>query len=139
MITTPRWPPQRSVDTEARVLELLEAIAAGQQVIAGELRGLRADLARQRPGASLSRADRDRLARLLPAVAGAFGSEPYVVNELPDAVAVRVVLDELGLTAKQLGRLFHRGVGLPIGRLVVERAGVELHRTLWRVVGVVGV
>jgi hypothetical protein len=80
------------------------------------LRTLVERLQTRRP--ALSRADRDLLAKLLPAVGGAFGS-------------VRVVVR--GLSVKQIGQLLARSVGTPINGLVIERAGSELSACLWRV------
>jgi hypothetical protein len=97
-----------------------------------EVRALRADLAESRRRApSLSRVDHARLARLLPAVAGALGSELFTVAELT-APAVQLVVD--GLTPRQVGRLLRRAVGVSIDGLVVERVGHENHSTLWRIV-----
>ena len=82
--------------------------------------------------ASLSRADVAALSSLLPAVGGAFGSEPFLTRELftSDAAAVRLVMR--GWNARRVGRLFQRGAGHVVDDgYLVERAGVELHATLW--------
>jgi hypothetical protein len=98
-----------------------------------EVRGLRADL-RERQATSLSRADRALLARLLPAIGGALGSEPFPSRDLPTASpGLRVVLR--GVSAKQIGRLLSRAEGVPIDGYIVERCGIEINVTLWRVVG----
>ncbi len=107
------------------------AMATLDDVIA-ELRTLRSLVERlqpQRP--ALSRADRDLLAKLLPAVGGSFGKEAFASRDLLTAPGVRVVVR--GLTVKQIGQLLARGVGTPINGLLVERAGSELSVCLWRV------
>lgn len=106
-----------------------------------EVRGLRSDLGRDRKArfsATLSRADCAVLSRLLPAIGGALGSEPFLARDLFDheSAALRLVLS--GLNAKRIGRLFQRGDGQAIDGYLVERAGDELHTTLWRVVEVLG-
>lgn len=90
-----------------------------------EIRGLRADMReRERPAVSLSRVDRDRLAAILPVLAGVRGSDLFSSAELceSDAAAMRLVC--AGLTAKQLARLLRRAVDLP------QRPG---RRRRWRV------
>ncbi len=79
----------------------------------------------------LSREDRDQLARMLPAIVGAWGSEPFASRELATDAGVRVVLR--GLSIKQVGKLLARGAGIPIDGLMVERAGHEINVCLWRV------
>ena len=105
---------------------LLEAVLEELHVIHGllEARG-------QAP--ALSRADRELLGRVLPAVAGVKGSEWFTTNELlaSDAPAVRLVL--CGLGAKKVGRLFSRGVGQVIDGYTVDRGGEEAHRVQWRI------
>ena len=88
---------------------------------------------RQRPVASLTRADRAVLARLLPAIAGDRGSEPFdfTSRDLRATPGLRVVLR--GLSVKQIGRLLSRAEGVPIDGYIVERCGVEINVTLWRV------
>jgi hypothetical protein len=98
-----------------------------------EVRGLRLALERQRrPVATLSRDDRAVLSRLVPAIAGALGSEPFTSRDLPDASpGLRLVLR--GLSPKQIGRLLSRAAGVPIDGWLVERCGTEINVTLWRV------
>ena len=80
---------------------------------------------------SLTRADRAVLARLLPAVAGALGSEPFASRDLCTTPATRVVLRDLNV--RQIGRLLARAEGIPIDGHVLEPAGVEINVRLWRV------
>jgi len=97
-----------------------------------EVRGLRADLAPRHPISTLNRADRARLAALLPALAGVYGSAPFVARDVVDAdapAALRLVAD--GLDAQQLGSLFARAGGQVVDGFLVERSGDELHRRLW--------
>jgi len=103
--------------------------------LVAEVRGLRADLAARRSApAALNRADRARLARMLPAIAGVYGSDRFAARDLVDADAPPALrLVTRGLTAQPLGSLFSRGAGVVIDGFVLERAGNELHATLWQV------
>ena len=114
-----------------------------------EVKGLRADLAEtvwhmhmphgeSQIRSPLTRADRLQLGRLLPVVAGVFGSEPFLSRDLfeHDSAALRLVCR--GRNARRLGRLFQRAAGQVVDGLMVERAGVELGAILWRCVGVPG-
>lgn len=100
-----------------------------------EIRGLRADLA-PTGRRSLSREDRARLARLLPAIAGTLGSELFLTADVceHDAAALRLV--RANLNAKQLGRLLRRAVNTPIDGYLVLHEGTEAGAVLWRVVQV---
>jgi hypothetical protein len=111
----------------------LALLAAIRTIVREELRAAR------RPVVSLSRADRARLARILPAIGGVVGSDEFLVRELfeSDAAALRLVLR--GLTPIQTGRLLRRAEGRIIDAYRIERSGAELHTTLWRVVQVSGV
>jgi hypothetical protein len=114
----------RALDTDPQVVALLETLIA-------EIRGLRGDLARdRRPRRALSRADVDRLSRLLPALAGCFGSEPFIVAEAFAQPAVRVVT--AGLAPPACGQLLQRARGIPIAGYVVTYDATELHRRVWR-------
>jgi hypothetical protein len=112
--------------------ERMTALEAVVRELVEEVRALRLD--RVHVHEELSRADRALLSRLLPAVAGAHGSDPVTARELVDAdaaAAVRVVTR--GRNARQLGRLFQRAEGQVVDGFVVARAGVELGVVLWRV------
>jgi hypothetical protein len=110
---------------------------APSDAIEAQLREINAKLdrllARDRPAAPLSRDDRALLRRLLPAVAGVLGSEPFHAAELceHDAPALRLVC--AGLTARRLGRLLRRGADTPIAGYVVKRDGVEAGAVLWQI------
>lgn len=120
-------------------LAVQSELAALLELLIAEVRGLRDDLARdRRRRRELSRSDRHRLARLLPAIAGALGSEPFLTRDLfeSDSAALGFVLQ--GWTAIRIGRLFQRAEGAAVDGYVIERDGVELHATLWRVLQVPG-
>jgi hypothetical protein len=112
----------------------LDTIALLVAELVTEVRGLRSDLRRDRPVSTLSRDDRALLARVLPAIAGARGSEPFASRDLAEDVpALRVVLR--GLSVKSIGRLLSRAKGIPIDGWIVERYGTEINVVLWRVLG----
>ena len=113
----------------------LEAIL---RELVAEVRGLRADLARQPRASTLTREDRARLAAILPAAGGVFGPELFLTRDLfaSESAALQLVLD--GLTAKQLGRLFRRADGQAIDGYLIQRDGSELNTALWRIVAVHG-
>lgn len=129
---TPRRPAclGAPVTHEARVEELLEAqldlLRQLLQAVTQPARGV----------STLSRGDRERVARILPAVAGALGSEPFASRDLAaDVPALRVVLR--GLSVKQIGRLLSRAEGVPIDGWILERCGKEINVALWRVLATV--
>lgn len=85
----------------------------------------------------LTRADRLVLLRLLPVLAGVFGSDPFTSRDVVDdpSAALQLVLG--GRTAKQIGRLLRRATGQPLAGFVVECAGIEINKVLlWRVLQV---
>jgi hypothetical protein len=95
----------------------------------------RVDRLEASPRARLRRADRARLAQLLPAIGGVLGSEAFTVAELFDLAPVRLVLETL--RPVQVGQLFARAIGIPIDGYVVACVGTELHRKLWTVTAAV--
>src|SRR5262245_3873238 len=123
-------PPSRLVSRASVGESTTDALL---RIVISELRGLRRDLAGQRP-LSLTRADRVVIGNLLPAIGGTFGSELFIVRELfeHESAALHLLLHDVN--AKQLGRLFRRAEGQPVGGYVIERGGEELHCVLWRVV-----
>ena len=108
-------------DPDAVVL-LREILAVQRQILA--------TLERPRPRA-LTRPDLAILRKLLPAIGGALGSEPFASRDLCTTPATRVVLRDLNV--KQIGRLLARAEGIPIDGHVLEPAGVEINVRLWRV------
>jgi hypothetical protein len=128
--------PRRS--QENHVAHVTDPTAATTDDIMRELLALRVLVERlvsKRPE-PLTRADHDRLAKILPAVGGVFGSEWFLVRELfaSPAAAVRLVLR--GLNARQVGRLLRRGEGVVVDGYLVQRGGIELHARLARIVQV---
>ena len=109
--------------TETLLLQMLDRLARIETLI---------EQWQARPS-TLSRDDHERLARVLPAVAGALGSELFTARELVEhaAAAVRIVVT--GLTARQLGRLLKRAEGANGGGYTVQRQGSEVGSILWRV------
>jgi hypothetical protein len=108
----------------------LKALPVTLEDVMRELMAIRALLEdRRRP--PLSREDRDRLATILPAIAGALGSESFASRDLTTNAGVRVALR--GLSIKQVGKLLSRGAGIPINGLMIERAGHEINVNLWRI------
>jgi hypothetical protein len=110
------------VDVQIRVLELERRVRALEAAEAARRRS------RLRPG------DVPALAKILPAVIGALGSEPFVSSDLVELARDNVGLAAvLGRSSKQLGRLFARAEGLELGGYLVERGA-----RCWRVLAVCG-
>jgi hypothetical protein len=134
-VTSPVAP---TTPIEALMLSILAAIHENTD----EVRGLRADLVARRgseqtTASALSRADRALLAKLLPAIAGARGSEEFTSRDLAadSSPALRLVLRRLSV--KQIGRLLARAEGIAIDGWIVQRCGIEINVALWRVVAAV--
>lgn len=127
----------RDLPRHARGVEAGDDVAELLQALLVEVRGLRADWQQHpRRRRTLSRADRDQLARLLPVLAASQGSELFTTAELLAAPSPALQLALDGLAARPLGRLLRRAVGIPIDGLLVQADGSEAHRTLWRIVQV---
>lgn len=131
-------PPARASDagdTWITVLAEVRELATAVARIEAQLGTLRRDLAVRRSGAApLNRADRARLARMLPAIAGVYGSDAFAARDLLDAEAPAALrLVTRGLDARWIGSLLARGAGQVIDGYIIERAGDELHVRLWRV------
>jgi hypothetical protein len=117
---------------EALMLAILAAIKENTAAVR-EL-SLRKEIPPRAEEYSLSRADLALLGRLLPAIGGALGSEPFLARDLFASAAVRLVLS--GLNTRQIGRLLRRAEGHTIDGYLIERVTVELGAILWRVVQV---
>ncbi len=113
--------------TSTRVAVTLEALFE-------EVRAIRRLLEERQAPSTLSRPDRAALGRILPAIAGAIGSEWFACRDLEDedSAALRLVLK--GLSTKSVGRLFRRGMGHAVDGYLIERKDRELNVWLWRVV-----
>lgn len=90
----------------------------------------------RRPIVPLSRGDRAVLAKMLPAIAGVYGSETFSARDLSedDRPAVRLVVK--GRSVKQIGKLLSRADGIGMGGLMLQRQGLEFQVTTWRIVAV---
>jgi hypothetical protein len=118
-----------SVDL-ALVMGLLHQVLAGQTAILAAL-----ERGQKRPPSHLTRADRDRLARMLPAVMGVFGSEErFSSRDLAEDTRPAVRLVVRGLSVKKISKLFGRADGIPINGLMVQKQGEEFQVAVWRVV-----
>ena len=73
----------------------------------------------------------DACSRLLPALAGAFGSEQFTTREALEQRAIGLVAD--GLSSRQVGQLLSRALEQPVAGDVVRRGGREAHVVLWYV------
>lgn len=88
----------------------------------------------ERARVRLSRADRARLIRILPAAAGARGSELFLARDLAQSDDAGLSLVCRGLSAKTLGRLLLRAsIAGRVSGYVVTAEGEESGATLWRI------
>ncbi len=108
--------------TEATAAAMLSELRAIRQLLEGQ----------QQP--ALSRADRAILGRILPAIAGAIGSEWFACRDLEEENSAALRLVSTGMSTKSVGRLFRRGMGHPVSGYLIERKDRELNVWLWRVV-----
>lgn len=108
--------------------------------VLAELAALRArvDAVERRlsPGADLRREDRAALERILPALAGALGSENFLASEAVTSDNPALVLVLEGMHARRLGKLLRRGDGVPVAGYVVHARGRETGAVLWEVLRV---
>lgn len=121
-----------TTDVESLLVPLVE-------ILIDEVRGLRADLRRDRPTTStLSRGDRERMAAILPAAAGVLGSEQFNSADICESDEPALRLVSKGLNSRQLGRLLRRAAGRPIDGYMVQREGSAAGVALWRIFEVPG-
>jgi hypothetical protein len=122
-----------------------ERILAAIELVLGEVRGLRAELAGRVPEAPVSRVDRHLFAALAPEISLAVGAAEWTVRELLDHARARdpellAALDgAIGLddgAGRRLGKFLARTAGFTIDDFRVERVADERAGTLWRVVRV---
>jgi hypothetical protein len=69
--------------------------------------------------------DRAALERILPALAGALGSELFLTSEAVTSENPALVLVLGGMNARRLGRLLRRGDGVPVAGHVVRASGMQ--------------
>ena len=81
---------------------------------------------------TLRREDRAALERILPAIAGALGSDCFLASE---AVA-SADLVFAGMNARRLGRLLRRADGVEVCGYVARASGMEGGAVLWSVLRV---
>jgi hypothetical protein len=81
----------------------------------------------------LSRQDRARLAMLLPAIAGCFGSRPFLASEVTTSTDAGLQCCCRGMSTKSLGKLFARADSWPVDGYVIEAVAGESGAWLWRV------
>jgi hypothetical protein len=84
----------------------------------------------------LRREDRAALGRILPALAGALGSEYFLAAEAVASHNPALVLVLGGMNARRLGKLLRRGADVPIDGYIVHPQGMEAGAVLWEVLGV---
>ena len=125
------------VTTDALLSDILLELRTIRQLLEGQQQRANSHHGSNLPsawGTLLSRTDRAALGRILPAIAGAIGSEWFACRDLEeeDSAALRLVLK--GLSTKSVGRLFRRGLGHPVDGYLIERKDRELGVWLWRIV-----
>jgi hypothetical protein len=81
----------------------------------------------------LRREDLAALSRILPALAGALGSEMFLASEAVSSENAALALVLAGMNARRLGRLLRRGEGISIEGYVVHAQGAESGAMLWEV------
>jgi hypothetical protein len=82
---------------------------------------------------TLRREDRAALERILPAIAGALGSEYFLASEAVTSDNPALVLVLGAMDARRLGNLRRRGADLPIDGYIVHAQGMEAGAVLWQV------
>jgi hypothetical protein len=86
----------------------------------------------------ISQPDRGALQAILPAIAGAQGSNWFTLKELRSSSSAGVQIVLAGLSSERVGRLFARAVGLSIDGYRLERGGKSHGAALWRIVAIIG-
>ena len=123
--------PAESSDGETVTITLLRQLVA-------EVRGLRADLARQHVGEQGG--DDVRTANLLSGIADAIGDRLFTSAELLEHAKViagplPAVLDALNVaTPRRLGKCLGRIEGRECAGLAVQRVGTDVDGIIWKVV-----
>src|SRR5262245_24097901 len=104
--------------------ELLRQILDRLEAIEAQLNGRRL----------LSETERAALERLLPALAGRFGSDVFTTRDVLSDVVLRSLVSANGNASQMLGNLFRKAVGVEIDGLMVRRVGQQSHAVLWTIV-----
>jgi hypothetical protein len=78
--------------------------------------------------------DCDILSRLLPAIAGEFGSTCFLTSEVLNKPVLKTLA---GMGSRKLGCLLSRSLDVEIQGYLIERVDTEHSAALWRVVKVV--
>jgi hypothetical protein len=76
------------------------------------------------------------LERILPAIAGALGSEYFLAREAVASANPALVLVLANMNARRLGKLLRRGNGVPVAGYVVHARAMEGGAVLWEVLRV---
>ena len=139
--TRPRTPGEinRSLDTLFDMHETLYQRVAELEIEKHRLVGIQEYFERRilalEQGRGIAPQLREVLARVLPVVAGLFGSEPFRVAHLfkHADVGLRMALD--GISPTKLGQIFATAAsaGIDIDGLVIQRLSEEGHARLWKV------
>lgn len=117
------------------IQNLLRCVLEGQRAIEEQLRDLQQFLrAKQLKHRA---ADREILEKLLPAIAGAFGSSPVAVRELLKHPVLKAVTADFSGNSRRIGNLFSRNCGKDISGYALERLPGEHGYVLWCVLRVV--
>jgi hypothetical protein len=107
------------------------ACGCGAAVV--ELRARVAAIEHRLSHSTLRREDRATLERILPALAGALGSECFLAAEAVASNNPALVLVLAGMNARRLGRLLRRADGLEVCGYVARASGTEAGAILWSV------
>ena len=81
---------------------------------------------------TLCREDRAALERILPAIAGALGSESFLASEAIASANPALILVLAGMNARRLSKLLRRGDGVPVAGYAVHARGTEAGAVLGR-------
>ena len=85
---------------------------------------------------TLRREDRAALERILPAIAGALGSDCFLASEAVASADPALVLVFAGMNGRRLGRLLRRADGVEVCGYVARASGMEGGAVLWSVLRV---
>ena len=110
-------------------IELVDASAARLTLLEARVAAIEHRLS----SSTLRREDCAVLERILPALAGALGSEYFLAREAVASANPALVLVLANLNARRLGKLLRRGNGVLVGGYVVHAQGMEAGAVLWEV------